>query len=114
MRFQAFGRVMIGASSAVLLLLASSMAASARDAYWHGVRSADWNHGISGGVSNWYSLAPPSGLAKRVPDGDAIFANGALRLQVTVKKFTSIGLTRFLPNAPQYAFRIEPGGALTL
>ena len=81
---------------------------------WHGVRSADWSHGIASGASNWYSLPPPSGVAEQVPNGEAIFASGALRREILVTKPASIGAMRFPSDAPQYSFRLQPGGSLSL
>ena len=71
MLFQARGRVLVAVFAAILLSVAGPSAA-AEDSYWHGVRSADWSHGIASGASNWYSLPPPSGVAEQVPNGDSV------------------------------------------
>jgi hypothetical protein len=114
MQTKAASTIATRAGLAIVLAFAALNAARAEDSYWHGVRSGNWNHGVAGGVSNWYSLPPPSGVAEEVPNGTAIFAAGALRLEVSIAKRTSIDSIRFVTQAPQYSFRVAPGGALIL
>ena len=83
--------------------------AYALDAFWHGVRSDDWNDGIHPPTqqSNWYSQAPPNGLPRQVPDGTAIFANGAVRMRLKISSDTVIATMRFPANTARYTFGID-------
>jgi hypothetical protein len=78
----------------------------ALDAYWHGLRSADWHDGPQGGTSNWYSKAPPAGAPPNVPDGVAIFSPGAQRTSVRVSEPASIDELLFRAGREQYTFLI--------
>jgi hypothetical protein len=91
---------------ALALLCAFILPAQAGSAFWHGVRSNDWNGGISSGQSNWYSLAPPNGTAQPVPDITAKFAPGALRTAISIAAPTVIKNMDFRNNPPPYVFTV--------
>jgi hypothetical protein len=109
-------RFAAGVACAVCIFaIAASNRARADESFWHGVRSDIWNEGISQTqVSNWYSEHPPNGLADEVPHGTAIFAGGALRTNIVVKRDAEIGRIRFEPDAPLYTFRIARGRTLSI
>lgn len=102
-------RIGIGAMLACALAIGITAQAYALDAFWHGVRSTDWNHGIHPPTqtSNWYSLAPPNGLPRQVPDGTATFANGAVRMRLKISDDTVIATMRFPANTATYTFGID-------
>jgi len=101
---------------AATLMLMNVPQSSALDAFWHGVRSSDWDHGIDPVTqqSNWYSQAPPNGVATGVPDGEAVFAAGALRMAVEIKFKNEIGAMRFPANTPKYIISIFPDVQFTV
>lgn len=90
--------------------------ANALDAFWHGVRSDRWSDGLDPATqqSNWYSQAPPNGVARRVPDGTATFAKNAMTSSLIITNLAEIGLMQFDSDAPLYAFRIARNTALRL
>jgi hypothetical protein len=96
------------ACAAGILALGLVHGAGADEAYWHGVRSNDWSHGIDPGtqLSNWYSEAPPNGAPLKVPTGTAIFAPGALQTNLKITSDVSISQMSFTPDTPLYTFRL--------
>lgn len=103
-------RPCLAALGAAALLLASAPGAGALDAFWHGVRDAKWGTGAAFGASNWYSAAPPDGVALDVPDGAATFTEGALQFEISIgTRRTNIQSVVFPRRAPRYAFTVEPG-----
>jgi len=102
----------IGIATGILLF--SFCQTASAFTYWHGVRSDDWNDGISGSVSNWYSAPPPNGGPLNVPKINAMFAKGALRLNIVIRNRTGIGKMQFEPEAPVYTFRIARNRTMTI
>jgi hypothetical protein len=105
-----------GAACAMLafVLALGITQASALDAFWHGVRSNDWNHGIHppSQTSNWYSEKPPNGLPRGVPNGTATFAAGAMSGNIFVENDTEIKFMKFPANTPLYFFSIQTNKTL--
>jgi hypothetical protein len=99
---------------ATVLAIASVSEAKALDAYWHGVRSNIWSDGISGGQSNWYSAAPPSGSARDVPDDTAYFAAGALQPTIYVDDKRAIGTIIYTSDAPPYLISLLTNKVLSI
>jgi|GEM_PF-2988606 len=100
--------------TAFAFTLAAVPAANALDAYWHGVRSTDWNDGKAGEDSNWYEMAPPNGNPLNVPDGTAFFAPGAQNLIVTVDTATTIRKVDFTAGNDQYVIVVNAPGSLAI
>jgi hypothetical protein len=92
---------------AAMPVLAFAPDAIAQSAYWHGVRSDNWNDGVNGGVSNWYSEPPAAGDPRDVPTAQAIFAPGAVRKTVTVNTRTAVEAMIFQAGVEQYLFNIR-------
>jgi hypothetical protein len=90
----------------LLLVAALHAEALALDGYWHGVRSTAWGDGVSGGTSNWYDMAPAAGNPVGVPDDRAIFAPGAQRLTVEVKKKQSIKSIEYAAGNDTYQIMV--------
>src|SRR5690348_12850317 len=89
-----------------VVTLTCAQTAHALDAFWHGVRSDVWSDGIAAGISNWYSQAPPDGVARAVPGGTATFAPGAMRFNLRITQNASVARMIFTSDAPLYTFRI--------
>jgi hypothetical protein len=99
---------------AVLLLPLLSVHAYALNAFWQGQRSAIWEEGSLGGVSNWYDMAA-GGSPLAVPDGVATFTKDAVRFNVTVAgRNTAIRTMLIQADAPRYSFTIANGATLTV
>jgi hypothetical protein len=102
----------------VLLALIAVSEASAGNFYWQARRSSEWSHGINaGGVSNWYTLPAPNGVARNAPgiNDTAIFARGARSYAVTISQTpTQIGKILVPVNAPQYNFNVAPHTTLSI
>jgi hypothetical protein len=103
---------------AVLLVLAAASEAYAENFWWQARRSSNWSDGIgAGGVSNWYTLPAPNGVALNSPgiDDTAIFARGARSYNITAPPLVQFVRTMsFLANAPQYAFNVPTGTSVSL
>ena len=100
-------RATFAACAAWAVVLSLVPEAHALDAFWHGVRSRFWHHGLKGSTSNWYSQAPAQGAPLNVPNGVANFAFGALRHDVIIAKSTSIGSMIFQDGVEKYGFVIR-------
>ena len=98
-------RAALTAAAGVLLLGIGQ--GHADSAFWHGVRGSNWNDGIVGGMSNWYSLAPPSGSAEDVPNGIARFAPGARTFDLTFSDDSRVVQLLFKRTAPRYSFDLS-------
>ena len=98
---------------ALALSFALAAPASAASAWWHGVRSNNWQDGIASGQSNWYSLAPPNGTAQPVPDKTAKFAPGAKVFEISIGVPTTVETMDFRNNPPRYTFTVNDTFSLT-
>ena len=103
---------LIGTAVALTLALTAAPAWAA-SAWWHGVRSDNWKDGVSGGQSNWYSLAPPNGTAQPVPDKTAKFAPGAKTFDVSIGAPTTVETMDFRSAPPRYTFTVTDTFSLT-
>ena len=110
------GRAAPVACIALLLVSGAVSSAFALDAFWQGRRSQLWEHGVAGGVSNWYSKRPLQGKPRDVPDGAAIFATGARRHQILLvrREPVTISSLAFLTDTRRYSFEIPSGAEMSI
>lgn len=97
------------ALAAISLALGVASPVHAVDAFWQGRRDAVWNHGINpnNGISNWYSRAPLKGQPRDMPNGGAIFAEGAREYDIEIRGHQQAVLLVFRKNSERYKFDIR-------